>query len=203
MLSNIRHRRIKTYAPHFERIPLSLIQVIYRTLRRKLAKVSLRIHRRNLLKRIQGGEGLHLEGKITVIYEDKLLIGRNVHIGRNTFIDCKGGVTIGDNAIISRFVTIYSHDHNFKKPTSLPYDQNSILKKVEIGRYVWIGQNVAIAPGTQIGDGAVIGLGTVLSGTVPENAIVVGPKTRVVGYRDPKHTTKLCEENRYFEHPTI
>lgn len=180
---------------------MDIIVLLYRRLRRRLKKTMLYLHRRNLLKYVKGGEGLHLEGKIMVIYGDKLTLGQDIHIGRDTFIDCKGGVTIGDNTILSRHVTIYSHDHNFKKPSCLPYDYGSILKSVHIGRYVWIGQNVTIAPGTKIGDGAVLGLGSVVSGEIPENAIVVNQKVRIVGYRDEEHTLKLRDKGQFYKHP--
>jgi len=142
---------------------------------------------------------LHLEGHITVIYGERLTLGQNVHIGADAYINCKGGVTIGDNTILSRNITIYSYDHNFKNPRSLPFDDEVILKPVHIGRYVWIGMNVTIAPGTQIGDGAVVGMGVVASGNIPENAIVVSDKARIIGYRDPDHTRSLVNEGCFYK----
>lgn len=159
----------------------------------------LALHRRNLLRSVNGGKGLHLEGKITVIYGENLTLGQKVHIGAGAYINCKGGVTIGDHTILSRRVTIYSYDHNFKNPSDLPYDGEVILKPVHIGRYVWIGMNVSIAPGTEIGDGAVIGMGSVVSGNIPKNAIVVSPKTRIIGYRDGETTKKLASEEQFYE----
>jgi len=143
--------------------------------------------------------GLHLEGKIMLIYGENLTLGRNVHIGADAFINCKGGVTIGDHSILSRGITIYSYDHNFKNPSCLPYDDEVIFKPVHIGRYVWIGMNATIAPGTEIGDGAVIGMGSVVSGNIPENAIVVSPKTRIIGYREGEVTKNLAAEEQFYE----
>ena len=178
-----------------------LILRLYRRLKRRLEKIMLSLHRRDILNDVKGGESLHLEGNIMAIYAKNLTLGRNVHIGRDTFIDCKGGVTIGDNTVISRRVTIFSHDHNFKKPRCLPYDYGSILKPVHIGRYVLIGQNATIAPGTKIGDGAVIGLGAVVSGEIPENAIAVNQKVRIAGYRDKRYTSELREQGKFYKHP--
>jgi len=178
---------------------MGIILAVYRNCKRRLRQVSLDLHRRNLLKSVNGGTGLHLEGKIMVSHEENLTLGQNVHIGKDAYINCKGGVTIGDYSVLSRDVTIYSYDHNFKNPRMLPYDDDTILKPVHIGRYVWIGMNVTIAPGTKIGDGAVIGMGTVVSGEIPENAIVVSDKPRIVGYRDTEHTKALISGRKFYE----
>lgn len=176
---------------------MHIVLFVYRKLKWKLKDLLLEVHRRELLKHINGGEKLYLENKIKLIYPEKLTIGHNVCIGADAYINCKGGVTIGDHSILSRRVTIYSYDHNFKNPSCLPYDDEVILKQVHIGRYVWIGMNATIAPGTEIGDGAVVGMGTVVSGKIPENAIVVSNKARIVGYRDEHHTKFLVYKGRF------
>lgn len=97
-----------------------MILSTYRKLRRVFKKIALCLHRRNILKQVQGGKNLHLEGKIMVIRPDKLTLGRNVHIGAGAYINCNGGVTIGDHSILSRSVVIYSYDHNFKVRAACP-----------------------------------------------------------------------------------
>jgi acetyltransferase-like isoleucine patch superfamily enzyme len=171
---------------------------IYRSLCAAFEKIRLDMHRKNLLSRMQGGEQLHLEGLIQVIHPEKLHIGKHVHIGKNAYINCAGGVAIGDGTILSRNVTIYSYDHNFKDPALLPYDEKLILKPVNIGAYVWIGMHAIITPGTTIGDGAVIGMGTVVSGTIPERAIVVNAEPRIAGYRDAATLNGLVENEQFF-----
>jgi acetyltransferase-like isoleucine patch superfamily enzyme len=49
---------------------------------------------------------------------------------------------------------------------------------------VLIGAGVVILPGTRIERGAVIGAGSVVSGSVPEYAIVAGAPARVIGHRE-------------------
>lgn len=181
---------------------MEIIRLLYRRVKRRFRLVMLQLHRRHLLKYINGGEGLYLEDKIMLIYPDRLTLGRNVHIGKDAYFNCRGGVTIGDHTIISRRVTIYSYDHNFKKPGCLPFDEKAVNKPVHIGRYVWVGMGVTIAPGTKVGDGAVLGLGTVVSGNIPENAIVVSPHLRIVGYRDENHTRKLVGNEEFYKYPS-
>lgn len=178
---------------------LNMLLLVFRKLKRNVKKKLLNLHRKELLRYIKGGQDLSLEDKIHLIYAENLTLGRNVHIGADAYINCRGGVTIGDHTILSRRVVIYSYDHNFKECSLLPFDEQSVERPVYIGRYVWVGMNVIITPGTRIGDGAVIGMGTIVSGNIPDNAIVVGATTRIVGFRDKERTRKLVQQERFYK----
>jgi len=169
-----------------------------RSIRDGIERWRLKIHRDSLLQQVQGGESLHLDGFIKVICPVNLKLGSHVYIGGNAYINCMGDVSIGDYTILSRNVTIYSYDHQFKNPHMLPYDEGLILKPVRIGAYVWIGMNVTIAPGTFIGNGAVVGTGTVVSGIVPENAIIVSAKPRIIGYRNRDKVSDIVNNEKFF-----
>jgi len=143
------------------------------------------------------GKDLRVHGKIRLISEDRLIIGDYVRIGRNCFFSCRGGLTIGDNAQLSRNITIYTDTHDIDS-TAIPYDTNYVYKPVVIGNSVWIGMGVTIAPGTIIEDGAVIGMGATVSGHIPKGAIVVGAKHRIIGYRDiDSFDSKLSNKEYY------
>ncbi len=172
---------------------------VLRSVRYCVERLALERHRRSILKIVQGGEGLHLDGKILLVHGENLTLGRNVHIGHDAHLNCLGGITIGDHTAISGYCTIYSYNHVFKHPATLPVDTGIVRKPVHIGRYVWIGMNVTIAPGTVIEDGAVIGMGTVVSGHVAANSIVVSPKHRVVGFRDCEFTSALAERGMFYQ----
>ena len=49
---------------------------------------------------------------------------------------------------------------------------------------VWIGSHVVILPGVRIGHGAVIGAGSVVTRSIPANAIACGVPARVMRMRD-------------------
>jgi len=172
---------------------------VYRQVKSYISRVSVCLRRRRLLRHVSGGQGLHLEGKIDVMFPEKLVLGDHVHLGADCYINCQGGVEIGGHTIISRRVVIYSYDHNFKTPTALPYDDAVLDRPVHIGCYVWIGMGAVIAPGTHIGDGAVIGMGTVVSGDIPDNAIVVGAKPRIIGYRNEEQTRGLAAAGCFYQ----
>lgn len=52
-----------------------------------------------------------------------------------------------------------------------------------IGHDVWIGQGARIMPGATLGNGVIVGAGSVVSGCVPDYAIVAGNPARVVRMR--------------------
>lgn len=123
-------------------------------------------------------------------------IGNNVHIGENCFIRGEGGLTIGDNTVISRNLILYTINHRYEG-TLLPYDQELEKQTVTIGRNVWIGMNVCIAPGTTIGDGAIIALGAVVSGEVGPGEIVGAQRFRILKHRNNERYRELDEQQAY------
>ncbi len=63
-----------------------------------------------------------------------------------------------------------------------------------IGHDVWIGQGGRILPGSTIGNGVIIGAGAVISGTIPDYAIVGGNPGRVIRMRFDPETIKTLNE---------
>lgn len=107
-----------------------------------------------------------------------LQIGDRVQVNLNVHLDITGGLTVGDDVLISQDVVIYTHDHGLD-PHSVPIP----IPKV-IDQDVWIGMRaVILAQCHFIGRGAVIGAGAVVTRDVPAFAIVAGNPARVVGQR--------------------
>ena len=106
--------------------------------------------------------------------------GKNIHLGKNVFINsgCRfqdqGGIYIGDNVLIGHNVVLatLNHEENPLKRGNL------IPSPVKIGNDVWIGSNVTVLPGVSIGDGAIIAAGAVVTKDVAENTIVAGVPAR-------------------------
>jgi len=143
------------------------------------------------------GENCRIHGFVQIYDANRLTIGDNVRIGKGCFLFCKGGLTIGDNTQISRYVTIYTANHDIDGD-AIPYDDKYVGKPVRIGRSVWIGMNVCIIPGVTIGDGAVIGMGSVVSKSVPAGAVVVSNRQRVVRWRNMDRLGELDRKGSYF-----
>lgn len=105
----------------------------------------------------------------------RLLIADHVQINRDVHLDITGGLEIGERAMISEGVVIYTHDHGLD-PRSAP-----ILVPKVIGQGVWIGTRAVILPGCRmIGAGAVIGAGAIVTRDVPCGVIVAGNPAQIV-----------------------
>ena len=135
---------------------------------------------------------------VRIAFPDRLVLGNHISIGRDGYLQARGGITIGDHSILGSRVVVLSHNHNYLTPTSLPYDAEEIVRPVVVGRYVWVGMGSMICPGTTIGDAAVVLMGSVVTKDVPPMAIVRGNPATVVGTRDEERTRALMEKKSSF-----
>lgn len=99
----------------------------------------------------------------------KLIIGDNVNVQWGSFIDCRGGVVIGDNVDITMGVKILSEYHNIDSK-----DYKTVSQGVKISNYAVIGSFSLILPGVHIGEGTVIGAGSVVSKTTESYSLYCG-----------------------------
>ena len=108
--------------------------------------------------------------------------GKNIHLGKNVFINagCKfqdqGGIYIGDDVLIGHNVVMGTLNHE-ENPNNRA---NLIAFPINIGNKVWIGSNATILPGVTIGDGAIIAAGAVVTKDVEENSIVAGVPAKFI-----------------------
>lgn len=108
--------------------------------------------------------------------------GRNIHIGKNVFINagCKfqdqGGIYIGDGALIGHNAVLATINHleNPKLRASMTFNP------IHIGKNVWLGANVTVLPGITIGDGCIIAAGSVVTKDVPENMVAAGVPAKII-----------------------
>ncbi len=140
----------------------------------------------------QGSGGLDIEGDL-----QKFKIGSTSHLKSGTFIDCSGGVDIGEYFHTGRNLTIFSISHKYES-TKIPYDDTTEQRPVIIKNFVWCGADVSILPGVTIGEGAVIGLGAVVTKDVPDFAIVGGNPAKILKYRNQNNFEKLKSAKRYY-----
>lgn len=115
----------------------------------------------------------------TPFYTD---FGKNIHLGKNVFInaDCKfqdqGGIYIGDDTLIGHNVVLATLNHE-EDPENRG---NLIAAPIKIGNNVWIGSNATILPGVTVGDGAIIAAGAVVTKDVDSMSIVAGVPAKFV-----------------------
>lgn len=114
----------------------------------------------------------------------ELAIGSHCNFGAYNHITCTNRITIGDNLLTGKWVTITDNSHGATDYDSLQIDpiRRPIVSKgpVTIGNNVWIGDKATILPGVTIGDGAIIAANTVVTKDVPAYSVVAGNPGKVV-----------------------
>lgn len=114
----------------------------------------------------------------------QMKIGMNCHFGEFNHITCANEITIGDNLLTGRWVTITDNSHGntdietlFSPPTSRPITSKG---KVVIGNNVWIGDKATVLPKVTIGDGAIIAANAVVTTDIPSYCIAVGNPAKII-----------------------
>lgn len=134
---------------------------------------------RELFSQLVGGQVDETFALFPPFYTD---CGKNIHIGKNVFINSgchfqdQGGITIGDGVLIGHNVVLATLNHNMDPRKRSSLHPASIV----IGNNVWIGANATVVPGVNIGDGAIIGAGAVVTRDVPPNVIVGGVPAKII-----------------------
>jgi acetyltransferase-like isoleucine patch superfamily enzyme len=105
-------------------------------------------------------------------------IGRDTVINRNTYLDGRGGLSIGSYVAISPESYIISLDHD---PNSASFE--AFPDPVRIEDYAWIGARAMVLPGVTLGKGCVVGAGSVVTRDVADFSIVAGVPSKVIGRR--------------------
>ena len=136
-------------------------------------------------------------GGLYISVAENFKIGSTSHLKSGSYIDCDGGVEIGEYFHTGRGLTIFSSNHKYDNDQYIPYSTERIRKKVVIEDFVWCGANVTILPGVRLGEGCIIGAGSVVTKDIPPYAVACGNPARVVKYRDVNAYLKLKEEGRF------
>lgn len=108
--------------------------------------------------------------------------GRNIHIGKNVFINSccqfqdQGGIYIADGCLIGHSVVMATLNHDFA-PERRQYLHHAPIR---LGKGVWVGAHATITAGVTIGDNAVIAAGAVVTKDVPANTVAVGVPAKII-----------------------
>jgi acetyltransferase-like isoleucine patch superfamily enzyme len=150
--------------------------------------------------------GLTVEPNVSIKSPERLELGNNVTIQRNTIIHCggkkwcdfKGKVVLADHVVIGPDCILYgagemileacthlgpkviimtqSGKPNENRMTPHP---DHIFEPVHIGKGCWIGAGAVILGGTVLGDGCTVGPNAVVKGEYPDNSVLIGNPARV------------------------
>jgi acetyltransferase-like isoleucine patch superfamily enzyme len=130
------------------------------------------------------GPRCHLEtGVVLHAYGGEISLGKNVFIGPYAVVYGHGGVTVGDDTLVSMHCRILSSNH-----TIPPLDRHirwepDVLKPTRIGRDVWLGAGVTVLGGVTVGDGCVVAAGAVVTKDLAPGSLARGVPAVVYGMR--------------------
>lgn len=140
-----------------------------------------------------------------------MLLGDNVVIGRNSRIECTGGlqsigkgikigdrttfgndcmfgaaggIDIGDDVVAGQFIRFHSENHQYSDTTKLIREQGVTHKGIKVGNNCWIGAGAVFLDGAELGDGCVVGANAIVTKKFPNNTVIAGVPAKVIATRE-------------------
>ncbi|HYM44709.1 MAG TPA: acyltransferase [Solirubrobacteraceae bacterium] len=118
------------------------------------------------------------------VHEGEVSIGAKTVMGQECTISAYQRVEIGRECIVADRVMLIDFDHGIVE-VERPIRLQGIYKRdIRVGHNVWIGYGACILRGVSVGDNSIVGTSAVVTGDVPENAIVGGIPARVIRMRE-------------------
>ncbi len=98
----------------------------------------------------------------------ELVLGRSAGITSRHFVDCNGGVYVGDFTTVAGLRTqILTHSIDV-------YENRQDAKPVTIGKYCFLGTGCILLPGSALPDYSILGAGAVLTKVHAETGMLYG-----------------------------
>jgi acetyltransferase-like isoleucine patch superfamily enzyme len=121
-------------------------------------------------------------------HEGEVSIGAKSVLGQECTISAFQHVAIGRECIIADRVMMIDFDHGMVE-VERPIRMQGIYKRnVDIGHNVWIGYGACVLRGVRVGDNAVVGTSSVVTSSVPANAVVGGIPAKLIRMREAPRT---------------
>jgi acetyltransferase-like isoleucine patch superfamily enzyme len=121
-------------------------------------------------------------------HEGEVSIGAKSVLGQECTISAYQHVSIGRECIIADRVMLIDFDHGVVEVERPVREQGIYKRDVIVGHNVWIGYGACVLRGITIGNNAVVGTSAVVTGDVPDNAVVTGIPARIIRMRDAPQT---------------
>jgi len=125
----------------FDRSPVGLNHWLGLCLRSMLA--------RHIFERV--GTGVKIYHGVELTYGYNLSVGDGALIGQSVMLNDRGGITVGDHAVLGAFARVYSHVHH-------PRDYDKVrLEPTVIGARARIGSHAIVLAGRNVAEDEVVG----------------------------------------------
>lgn len=135
---------------------------------------------------VEIGNGVHLYGDMYIETGEggRISIGPDTHV----HVHCQlsgyhAAIRIGARVQIAPHCAFYPYDHDIRRGERITARRLTSSGDIVIDDDAWIGTGVIVLSGVSIGRGAVIGAGSVVTTSVPADAVAVGVPARVVRLR--------------------
>lgn len=110
--------------------------------------------------------------------KENLIVGDNVYIAHDVWINAAGGLSLESNVIISPKVVIATTKHLYKD--NRIHLQNGGIEPVKIGSGSWIASNCTITMGVSIGAGCIIAANSAVSKDIADYKLAGGVPAKVI-----------------------
>lgn len=110
--------------------------------------------------------------------------GKNIHIGRQTFINMGvimldgAAITLGDNVMVGPNCQFYTPSHPLDYRRRRAWE--TFCKPIVVENDVWIGGSTVICQGVTIGARSVIAANSVITRDVPPDSLMGGAPARII-----------------------
>lgn len=118
-----------------------------------------------------------------IAYEGKTVIGNNSSLGYFCVIYGQGGLTIGNDVMVSTQTVFSCGSHNFGERNKQIRLQGGSKNEIIVGDDVWIGAGCKILGGVKIGNGSVIGAGSVVTKSLDPFGVYAGIPAKFIKER--------------------
>jgi len=154
-----------------------------------LKKIRNEFLRKVKYRHYQIGMGFYAGARVRIWGKQKIVIGKNFYIGRDSFIE--SDVVIGDNVIwANRVALVGRYDHHYQQlgmPVRLAmqirdadYDWKGLNMITVFEDDVWVGYNSTILCGVTIGEGSIIAAGSLITKNVEPYYIYAGSPAKKI-----------------------
>lgn len=122
----------------------------------------------------------------------EITIGKECHISQNTMLYGYGGISIGNNSVLSAEAKIYSltsmayNPYNKNEIVSIvPYEGKSptLIGAVVLGNNVWCGIDCVVSPGITLGSNTFIKSQSIVNSSFDENSYAGGNPAKYIRNR--------------------